>query len=127
MIGPMRVTRNGVATDRPELRRVRVRQLLVLRPVLSRDQVVDLLWPGLEPASAARNLRVTTTHLRRLPEPDRAGGEASYCVRSDADAIRLVRGGMLTADLWSLHELTDADQLAQAVALWRGGAAHRPG
>lgn len=123
VIGPMRVTRAGVAVDAPQLRRVRVRQLLgllVLRPVLGRDQAVDLLWPDLDPASAARNLRVTMTHLRRLLEPDRAGGEASYCLRGDGDTIRLVRGGVLTADLWSFHELSDADQLSEAVALWRG-------
>lgn len=123
VLGPMRITRNGVEVRAPELRRLRVRQLLgllVLRPVLGRDQAMVLLWPELDPASAARNLRVTTTHLRRLLEPGRAGGEASYCVRSDGDSIRLVRGGMVTADLWSFHELGDADQLDQAIALWRG-------
>ncbi|MFD9700501.1 hypothetical protein [Lentzea sp. NPDC059081] len=127
VLGPLRVTRNGLVVDAPELRRARVRQLLgllVLRPVLSREQAVDLLWPELDPASAARNLRVTTTHLRRLLEPGRAGGEASYCVRSDADTIRLVRGGMLAVDLWSFHELSDAGQLDQAVALWRGEPLH---
>ncbi|MFS8098674.1 hypothetical protein LFM09_16200 [Lentzea alba] len=123
VIGPMRVTRNGVAVDAPELRRTRVRQLLgllVLRPVVVREQAMDLLWPDLDPASAARNLRVTMTHLRRLLEPERAGGEASYCLRSDGDSIRLVRGGLLSVDLWSFHELSDADSLDQAVALWRG-------
>lgn len=123
VLGPMRVTRNGVATDAPELRRARVRQLLgllVLRPVLNRDQAMDLLWPELDPASAARNLRVTMTHLRRLLEPGRAGGEASYCLRSDGDTIRLVRGDMLSVDLWSFQELSDADRLDEAVALWRG-------
>lgn len=121
VLGPMRVTRNGLVTEAPGLRRVRVRQLLgllVLRPVVTRDQAVDLLWPGLDPAGAARNLRVTMTHLRRLLEPGRAGGEASYCLRSDGDSIRLVRGGLLTADLWAFEEA--GDDLDAAVALWRG-------
>ncbi|WP_439656433.1 hypothetical protein ACSHWB_28925 [Lentzea sp. HUAS TT2] len=119
VIGPLRVTRNGLAVDAPELRRARVRQLLgllVLRTSLSRDQAIDLLWPGLDPASAARNLRVTMTHLRRLLEPGRTGGEASYFLRSDSETIRLVRGDLLTVDLWSFHEL-DA---GEAVELWRG-------
>ncbi|RDI22175.1 hypothetical protein [Lentzea flaviverrucosa] len=119
VIGPMRVTRNGVATDAPELRRARVRQLLgllVLRTVLSREQAMDLLWPELDPASAARNLRVTTTHLRRLLEPGRAGGEASYFLRSDSETIRLVRSDQLTVDLWAFQELSPGE----AVALWRG-------
>ncbi|MET9230719.1 hypothetical protein [Lentzea sp. NPDC003310] len=119
VIGPMRVTRNGVAAEAPELRRARVRQLLgllVLRTEVSREQAMDLLWPDLDPASAARNLRVTTTHLRRLLEPGRAGGEASYFLRSDNETIRLVRSDQLTVDLWSARERDAAD----AVALWRG-------
>ncbi|MCR3751078.1 BTAD domain-containing putative transcriptional regulator [Lentzea californiensis] len=119
VIGPMRVTRNGLAADAPELRRARVRQLLgllVLRTSISRDQAIDLLWPGLDPSSAARNLRVTMTHLRRLLEPGRAGGEASYHLRSDSETIRLVRSDRLTVDLWSFQELNSTE----AVALWRG-------
>lgn len=119
VIGPMRVTRNGVATDAPELRRARVRQLLgllTLRASLSREQAMDLLWPELDAASAARNLRVTMTHLRRLLEPGRAGREASYFLRSDSETIRLVRSDQLTVDLWSFQESGAYD----AVALWRG-------
>src|SRR6202035_5439461 len=73
VLGPLRLTRDGMPVDAPELRRARVRQLLsvlVLRPVLTRDQAIELLWPGLDPAKVARNLRVTLTHLRRLLEPD---------------------------------------------------------
>ena len=80
----MRLMRDGVPVDAPELRRARVRQLLsalAIRPVLTRDQAIELLWPGLDPAKAARNMRVTLTHLRRLLEPDRSGGDASYHLR----------------------------------------------
>ncbi|MEV6717109.1 hypothetical protein AB0M48_34345 [Lentzea sp. NPDC051208] len=118
VLGPMRVTRNGVATDAPELRRARVRQLLgllTLRTVLSREQAMFLLWPELDSACAARNLRVTMTHLRRLLEPGRAGGEASYFLRSDDETIRLVRSDRLTVDLWSFQELGPGE----AVPLWR--------
>src|SRR2546430_17290015 len=41
VIGPMRLTPDGVPVDAPELRRARVRQLLsalTVRPVLTRDQ-----------------------------------------------------------------------------------------
>jgi DNA-binding SARP family transcriptional activator len=114
-----------------------VRQLLsalALRPVLTRDQAIELLWPGLDPAKAARNMRVTLTHLRRLLEPDRSGGDASYHVRADGDTIRLHRSPFLTADLWILDDLDkravqaradgDIDRtaalLTDAIALWRG-------
>jgi DNA-binding SARP family transcriptional activator len=137
VIGPMRLARDGVPVDAPELRRARVRQLLsalVLRPVLTRDQAIALLWPQLDPAKAARNMRVTLTHLRRLLEPGRSGGEASYHLRADGDMIRLMPSEFLSVDLWTLDVLDsqagqaraggDIDRaaalLADAVALWRG-------
>ena len=137
VIGPMRLTRDGVPVDAPELRRARVRQLLsalTVRPVLTRDQAIELLWPGLDPEKAARNMRVTLTHLRRLLEPGRSGGDASYHLRTDGDTIRLLESEFLSVDLWTLDILDkravqaradgDIDRtaalLADAVALWRG-------
>jgi LuxR family transcriptional regulator, maltose regulon positive regulatory protein len=137
VMGPMRLTRDGLPVDTPELRRARVRQLLgalALRPVLVRDQAIELLWPGLDPAKAARNMRVTLTHLRRLLEPDRSGGDASYHLRTDGDTIQLVRSELLSVDLWTFDSLDKraeraraegdvdgaADLLTEAVALWRG-------
>jgi DNA-binding SARP family transcriptional activator len=137
VVGPMQLTRDGMPVDAPELRRVRVRQLLsalAVRPVLTRDQAIELLWPGLDPAKAARNMRVTLTHLRRLLEPDRSGGDASYHLRTDGDTIRLLQSEFLSVDLWTLDLLDkravqaradgDIDRtaalLADAVALWRG-------
>jgi LuxR family maltose regulon positive regulatory protein len=137
VIGPMRLTRDGVPVDAPELRRARVRQLLsalTVRPVLTRDQAIELLWPGLDPVKSARNMRVTLTHLRRLLEPDRSGGDASYHLRTDGDTIRLLPSEFLSVDLWTLDALDkravqaradgDIDRtaalLADAAALWRG-------
>jgi DNA-binding SARP family transcriptional activator len=137
VIGPLRLTRDGEPVDAPELRRARVRQLLsvlVLRPVLTRDQAIELLWPELDPAKAATNMRVTLTHLRRLLEPDRSVGEASYHLRTDGDRIRLLPSEFLSVDLWTLNTLDEragqaradgdidrtAALLADAVALWRG-------
>jgi DNA-binding SARP family transcriptional activator len=137
VIGPLGVMRDGAPADAPELRRARVRQLLsalVLRPVLTRDQAIDLLWPDLDPEKAATNMRVTLTHLRRLLEPGRSGGEASYHLRTDGDTIRLLKSEFLSVDLWNLDVLdkraaqarADGDVgraaalLADAVALWRG-------
>jgi DNA-binding SARP family transcriptional activator len=133
----MRLVRDGVPVDAPELRRARVRQLLSalsVRPVLTRDQAIELLWPDMDPEKAARNMRVTLTHLRRLLEPDRSGGDASYHLRTDGDTIRLLESGFLSVDLWTLDILDkravqaradgDIDRtaalLAAAVALWRG-------
>jgi DNA-binding SARP family transcriptional activator len=137
VIGAMRMVRGDVPTEASQIRRIRVRQLLgalVLRPVLAREQAIELLWPDLAPPDAARNLRVTLTHLRRLLEPDRSAGEASFHLRTDRNSIRLVRSPWLEVDLWTLDRLAeqtaqaradgDVDQAASlletAVALWRG-------
>ncbi|MEU8635954.1 BTAD domain-containing putative transcriptional regulator [Amycolatopsis sp. NPDC048633] len=137
VLGAMRVTHDGVPIAAPQLRRVRVRQLLgalVLRPVLAREQAIELLWPDLDPADAARNLRVTLTHLRSLLEPGRSAGDASFHLRTDRDSIRLVRSPWLQVDLWTFDRLADrvalaradgdvdqaADLLATAVSLWSG-------
>jgi LuxR family transcriptional regulator, maltose regulon positive regulatory protein len=137
VLGMMRLTRDGAVVDAPQLRRVRVRQLLsalVLRPVQTRDQAIGLLWPDLAPAKAARNLRVTLTYVRQLLEPDRAGGDASFHLRTDANTIRLVPSESLSVDLWTFDLLGagvdqargegDIDRasvlLDEAVTLWRG-------
>ncbi|MEU4247180.1 BTAD domain-containing putative transcriptional regulator [Amycolatopsis sp. NPDC026612] len=137
VLGVLRLTRDGVAADAPQLRRARVRQLLsalVLRPVLPRDQAIGLLWPDLAPDRAARNLRVTLTYVRQLLEPDRSAGDASFHLRTDADTIRLVPSESLSSDLWRFNLLDThvgqaraegdidlaTDLLDEAVALWRG-------
>lgn len=136
VLGPLRLTRDGLNVAAPELRRARVRQLLaalVLYRSLSRDRVMDMLWPGLDRTSAARNLRVTLTHLRHLLEPDRAGG-ASYHLQTVGEELRLASSAALTVDLWALGGLEaevrqarlrgDIDRAAEllrtAVELFRG-------
>ena len=89
-----------------ELRRCRVRELLailVLERSVTRDRLVDLLWPDLDPSAGGRNLRVTLSRLRRLLEPDRAAAEACFCVRSDLERVWLHRAPALIVDLWQLR------------------------
>jgi hypothetical protein len=77
---------------------------------------------------------VTLTHLRRLLEPDRSGGDASFHLRTDADTVQLVRSSWLSVDLWNFdlldRQVSQAraegdierakELLGAAVALWRG-------
>ena len=139
VLGPLVVHHGDVAVEPVELRRCRVRellQLLVLERSVTRDRLVDLLWPNLDASAGARNLRVTLTHLRRLLEPDRAASEACFCVRSDLERVWLHRAPALVVDLWQLRsrlararaardagdQVTAGIQLAAAKALWRGPA-----
>jgi LuxR family maltose regulon positive regulatory protein len=139
VLGPLEVRHDGTAATGGELRRARVRELLtllVLEPCISRDRVVNALWPDLDAESGSRNLRVTLTHLHRLLEPARPTGEATFHVRADGTSIRLVGSLYLTVDLWELRRHAAAasaardagdiagaiDHLDAAVALHRGDA-----
>ena len=129
VLGPLRMLVDGAQAHPADLRRRRVRELLTLLAVhgeMDRARVMDLLWPGLDPEAAARNLRVTLTYLRRVLDPDH--------LRCDRTRLRLIRSKALTIDLAELHDhLDEARQarrrgdpaaadaaLAAAVALWRG-------
>lgn len=121
VLGPFQLLVDGEAVARPEQRRVRVRELLaalVLCGRLGRERAMELLWPELPPADAARNLRVTLTHLRRLLEPERDRGGQSYHLRDDADHLRLVESERLRVDLWDVRR-----HLASAAAARTSGDA----
>lgn len=137
VLGPLRVERDGVPHAGGDLRRQRVRELLtmlVVEGTVTRDRAIDALWPELDVGAGGRNLRVTLTYLRRLLEPDRTAGEASFHVRADATSIRLVGSPKLRVDLWEHRRLTEEatavratgdvratiELLAAATALWRG-------
>ncbi len=70
LLGRFAVAIDGVeiAGDRwPSLRAAQLVQLLCLQPHqrLTRDEVIDSLWPQLEPEAGAANLRKATHHARQ--------------------------------------------------------------
>ncbi|MEM7143116.1 MAG: hypothetical protein AAF548_18990, partial [Actinomycetota bacterium] len=92
LLGPFHVTRGGADVDDDLARRVRVQQLiglLLLGGPLTRDQLVEMLWPDHEPTKALRNLRTNLSHVRRLLEPDLPSRSPSYFVRTAGDRIWL--------------------------------------
>jgi DNA-binding SARP family transcriptional activator len=72
--------------------------------------------------------------VRRLLEPDRPPGEASFHLRADTSHISLFRSDHLVVDAWELERLvaearraragsdvtTTVETLERATALWRG-------
>ncbi|WP_367321855.1 BTAD domain-containing putative transcriptional regulator [Streptomyces sp. HUAS ZL42] len=110
--------------------------LIVARgSVVTRDRLVEGVWGGVPPRSAAASLHAHVSHLRRCVEPEREararGGVivsegAGYALRLPADAV----------DAWRFEEAlrsaavhTDGGRASQAVsvleaglALWRGPA-----
>jgi DNA-binding SARP family transcriptional activator len=139
VLGPLTVQHGDLPAHAADVRRCRVRellQLLVLERSVTRERLVDLLWPELDPSAGARNLRVTLTHLRRLLEPNRATTEAPFGVRADLQRVWLHASPALVVDLWQLRsrlariraaeKVNDLAavgvQLAAAYDVWRGRA-----
>jgi DNA-binding SARP family transcriptional activator len=79
----------------------RLVKLLALAPghTLHRDQVIDVLWPDLEPRAAAQNLHHTLYRARRALEPAlERRGEPRF-LRLREDMIELASPGELDIDL----------------------------
>ncbi|GAA1018186.1 hypothetical protein Aple_033920 [Acrocarpospora pleiomorpha] len=68
LLGPVDVTVDGVAMPVPGLRRKAVLSRLALRPgeVVGADQLIDAVWDGEPPATAANSLQSHVSYLRRL-------------------------------------------------------------
>jgi DNA-binding SARP family transcriptional activator len=117
LLGPIDVRVDGRPSDDPDLRRERVRALLValaLRPDTTRDQLAGQLWPDLTIDRAGKNLRTTLAYVHGVLEPDRTPGDAPWFVRTDGQQIRL--HDSLDIDLWRFRdELDRADE-----AEWAG-------
>ncbi len=137
VLGPLEVTHDGEVSTAPALRRGRVRELLcvlVVERTVTRDRVLDLLWPDFDLDRARPNLRVTLTHLQRLLEPRRRTGDPPYFLRADGEHLRLVAVAGLDVDLWRVEQHLDeaeaarreGDSAARVAALratadrWRG-------
>lgn len=91
--GPFEVLRNGVPIDvwpRSAPRRLLQYLAVQARPV-QRDEIVEALWPDLEPRHAANQLRVALSHLRRVLEPDLPSRQPSSLLATAGSTIALVR------------------------------------
>lgn len=103
------------------------------RPI-SRDALVERLWPDADPDSGARSLHVAMHDLRRVVEPKRPGRQWDH-VLSQGDTFLLDLGAHCSLDLKQWRDLLAAartasaradsdaetiDLLERAVSLYRG-------
>jgi DNA-binding SARP family transcriptional activator len=85
LLGPMLVWRpDGTMVEGSLWQRVKVRALLVYlalqRGPVSREILVDVLWPDLDYAAGLRNLNTTVYNLRRSLEPTLSKGSESQFI-----------------------------------------------
>ncbi len=90
MLGAFSVWRGEEEIRDRDWRSIKARQLLQLLitergRMLSRDQIMDTLWPGLEMDAAANNLRVTLSRLTKALEPERPEGAPSHYIIQHSD------------------------------------------
>src|SRR5215217_4815029 len=88
----------AIQEDRWRLRKAKsLIKLLALSPGhrLHREQVMEILWPGLEPRAAANNLHQVLHIARRALEPAASASTSSEGARSPSSHL-LLRGEQLT-------------------------------
>ena len=108
--------------------------LLHRNEVVTQDRIVEELWAGQPPRTAAQVIRVYVSQLRKVLEPDR-GSEppqvllthgAGYLLRTQPDQVDVDRFDALRTQGRRLLDEGDpaeaARVLGKALALWRGPA-----
>lgn len=103
-------------------------KLLCLAPShqLHREQLLDLLWPELEPEAAAGNLRFTLHVVRRALEPTRSAGDRSP-LRFQHDVLALDAAGPLSIDVDAFTAAAVEAHRRQAPETYQVALDHYPG
>src|SRR5229473_6037443 len=132
LLGPFRVTVDGATVDEQHFARRKPKlllKLLALQPhhQLHREQVMEFLWPDLDPPAAANNLHKSIHAARRALEPTlKSGGESRFIVAHEQQ-IQLRAPGRLLIDVEAFElaaaaalKSSQADAYEQALELYAG-------
>jgi LuxR family transcriptional regulator, maltose regulon positive regulatory protein len=137
-LGGFQVWRGETPINTKSWRREKSRQLFQLLvtfrdSLLDRDQIIEYLWPELDPAAAQRNFKVTLNTLYNVLEPEREPGSesafilregAAYGLRPEADILLDAEAFSAAARqgeaLFERDSVRAAEQLKKAVQLYQG-------
>lgn len=137
-LGGLRVARGARELGSREWQRDKARQLFLLLLArrgrwMQRDEICELLWPGLPPRASARDFKVALSALSRALEPARPVDMPSAFIARDGAAYRLRPEADLWLDSAAFTEACErglrliatdaragAGALEQALALYRG-------
>lgn len=111
-LGPFRVWRGNKEILPLEWRREKARRLFQLlltyrHTMLDRDQILEMLWPNLEPEIAKRDFKVALSTLYKVLEPERPEGVPSAYIIRDGSHYGLRPG----ADIW-----LDVEEMEKEIA-----------
>lgn len=133
LLGSVRVSRGPLACalGPPQQRSVLAVLALAAGQPVSRDELVNTLWPETPPARAANVIQTHVKHLRRILEPDRPNRAASavlpavgpgYALRIEPSAVDALRFRELVATARVARRAGDTARVWElarsAVALW---------
>lgn len=137
-LGEFRVWRGRQEISPTEWRREKARRLFQLflthrNRMLDRDQILEALWPDLDPETARRDFKVALSTLCKVLEPGRPEGVPSAYILRDGSRYGLRPGADLWLDVEELERLiAEGDHLLardpegalkryrQALALYQG-------
>jgi WD40 repeat protein/DNA-binding SARP family transcriptional activator len=135
VLGPVEAWRNGAPAGLSEPRQRAVLGLLALNPdvPVHRETLIDALWPGGPPATAAQLLQTYVSRVRRALDPGRpprdpqgllVSAGTSYRLRVSADQLDLLAFRQLAASGRAAAAAGEpgaaCDAYEQALGLWRG-------
>ena len=97
--------------------------LLRANEPVSSDRLIDALWPGRAPPTAAKTIQVYVSRLRKeLGEGRLVTRAPGYLLRVDPGELDLDRFERLLGEARTDEPETAARKLREALALWRGPA-----
>lgn len=132
LLGPFRVSVDGSPVEERQWSRRKPQQILKLLALaphheLQNEQIMDLLWPELEPSAAANNLTQSLYVARRALEPGLASGACSHFLVGHGDGVVLRAPARLWIDVEAFESLaaeamrgSDAPAHEAALDLYRG-------
>ena len=119
MLGPFEVWRDGQRLTSADWSGRKTCQLLKIlvtyrQRAVASDEIIEWLWPNLEPESARNSLWVAVSHLRRLLEPELSLRGASSFVLSEPPGYRFDLAGRCDIDVDAfLDRARDGQELQQ--------------
>ena len=125
LLGPLQVELDGrpVPIQGKKPRTLLALLLVHVNETVSRDTLIDELWPHSPPETAANTIQVYVSQLRRALGPDTVRREANgYMLSANADAVDLHRFEQLVDEAHRPALAPDAvvHLLDEALDLWRG-------
>jgi DNA-binding SARP family transcriptional activator len=127
LLGTFQVWRDDVVVGAEEWRGQKARDLLKILLLgrgrfVAKDQLLDWLWPAVDPAQAEASLHSAVSELRHILEPGLARGRDSAFVQTRREGYSFNLDAPVSVDLFAFEQALDRPERANLeAALSRAG------